>query len=568
MDDAARPRTTLKSFSPVFPVRDLRRALAHYAALGFEVTRYDDGDEYGFADRDGVGLHLSAEGVRRRSDGRHGTSMSTTMSTSMSTTHEHGHEHGAVAYLYVADADALYAEWARPGIGGLTRRPSDTDYKLREGSHVDPDGNLIRFGSPLLPQAAQRLRALLEKACGVGVESMTELDLDVWRVRWTDGRDWVARWFPAERPVVGGQGDCDVLRYLREHDFPAERNAIEAVLVTEGRTVLLTEWAQPVPRQQRREAIRAAGGLRQLGDLLGRLHTLPPGRAAASRPGGAWHHLAEGLPSDEIAAAVRLLDTGAHRFDGAEQQAFGQLRAEVAALDSADGLPAAFTHPDFVLANVVATENGLVIVDWAGAGIGPRVWSLAFLLYAEGARDLRRADLVLAGYRRHVDLTDAELDRLAAIMVARPLVLTAWAVGIGRTTPSAALTQLAGLQPADRGNRRPRPPRHWRADRQPADRQTGARFLLRRNRSPGARQRQPAAPAPGDVTAQVTGPPAERPVGGDPPRHQPVQCPLGQHRRPGRPPPTRRSRRPRRCARAGRCRRSRGAPSPPSSSSA
>ena len=42
-------------------------------------------------------------------------------------------------------------QWARPGVGGLTRRVGDTPYKLREGSHADPDGNLIRFGSPIEP---------------------------------------------------------------------------------------------------------------------------------------------------------------------------------------------------------------------------------------------------------------------------------------------------------------------------------------------------------------------------------------------------------------------------------
>ena len=59
MDDEVAPRSTFRSFSPIFPVRDLGRALAHYASLGFEVKPYEDGDGYGFADRDGVGLHLS-----------------------------------------------------------------------------------------------------------------------------------------------------------------------------------------------------------------------------------------------------------------------------------------------------------------------------------------------------------------------------------------------------------------------------------------------------------------------------------------------------------------------------
>jgi len=30
-----------------------------------------------------------------------------------------------------------------------TRPVGDTPYQLREGWHIDPDNNLIRFGSPL-----------------------------------------------------------------------------------------------------------------------------------------------------------------------------------------------------------------------------------------------------------------------------------------------------------------------------------------------------------------------------------------------------------------------------------
>jgi hypothetical protein len=41
-------------------------------------------------------------------------------------------------------------------------RVADTPYQLREGSHVDPDGNLIRFGSPMPSRPAERLRLHLE----------------------------------------------------------------------------------------------------------------------------------------------------------------------------------------------------------------------------------------------------------------------------------------------------------------------------------------------------------------------------------------------------------------------
>jgi catechol 2,3-dioxygenase-like lactoylglutathione lyase family enzyme len=106
--------------SPIFPVSDLRRALEHYAALGCRVSTHDDG--YGFAARAGIELHLV---VVDGGDPRRGP---------------------AAAYLHVPDADVLAAEWA--AIDG-TSAPVDTDYGLREGRHVDPDGNLLRFGSPL-----------------------------------------------------------------------------------------------------------------------------------------------------------------------------------------------------------------------------------------------------------------------------------------------------------------------------------------------------------------------------------------------------------------------------------
>jgi len=118
-----RPARQFRRFSPIFPVRDLADALAHYSSLGFEAFADNDDGDYGFADREGVGLHLAAGPG-------------------------HVPDHHASTYLYVGDADALYEEWSRPGIGGRTSPAGPTPYKLREGSHTDPDGNLIRFGSP------------------------------------------------------------------------------------------------------------------------------------------------------------------------------------------------------------------------------------------------------------------------------------------------------------------------------------------------------------------------------------------------------------------------------------
>jgi Ser/Thr protein kinase RdoA (MazF antagonist) len=408
--------TRFSHFSPIFPVKDLRRALAHYASLGFATNAYEGGDDYGFADRDDIGLHLAAE-----PDHEPGTG-------------------GAETYLYVEDADALYAEWSAPGIGGLTRPVGDTDYRLREGSHIDPDGNLIRFGSPYPAQRWANLGAHLESIYGTPASNITELDQGVFRIDRPDGPSWVARLFPLGRPAGAAAGDADVLRFLADHDFPAERGATaEPVSVLDGHDVLVTEFVEGVPRLERRAAIRDAGGLRLLGDLLGRLHTFPVQAGSPTRPGGAWHHLAEGHPADEVAAAATLLGQAESLIGPDQRPAYDLLAAELDGLDPGRGLPEALLHPDFVLANVVASpERGLVLVDWTGAGRGPRLWSLAFLLWAEGVKHLGRVDLVLEGYRRHVALEPEELARLADVVRARPVIFETWMFCMGRKGLEAA----------------------------------------------------------------------------------------------------------------------------------
>jgi hypothetical protein len=58
----------------------------------------------------------------------------------------------ASVYLYVSDADALYAEWkALENLEGRLIAPRDTPYGLREFAYVDPDGTAHRIGSPLTP---------------------------------------------------------------------------------------------------------------------------------------------------------------------------------------------------------------------------------------------------------------------------------------------------------------------------------------------------------------------------------------------------------------------------------
>jgi hypothetical protein len=110
---------TLKRIAPIFPVQDLDLAMAHYQRLGFATRVYDSG--YGFATRDDVEIHLGispAEGTRVSS-----------------------------AYLFVEDADELAAAWRSAGVE--VHPPVDTEWGQHEGAVVDPDGNVIRFGSPM-----------------------------------------------------------------------------------------------------------------------------------------------------------------------------------------------------------------------------------------------------------------------------------------------------------------------------------------------------------------------------------------------------------------------------------
>ena len=122
--------------APILRSRDLAATSAFFERLGFSQTGLWP-DEYLIVMRGEVGLHFfhSPEVDPWSSD--------------------------AGCYLYVEDADALFAEFERLGLptSGIPRLqgpPKDSDYGLREFAPVDPDGNLLRIGSLIdEPPAAQ-----------------------------------------------------------------------------------------------------------------------------------------------------------------------------------------------------------------------------------------------------------------------------------------------------------------------------------------------------------------------------------------------------------------------------
>jgi hypothetical protein len=66
----------LKRIAPIFAIRDLNRAMAHYDQLGFATRAYAGGG-YGFATRDGIEIHLGVIPAEDRRLDPTGTHLST-----------------------------------------------------------------------------------------------------------------------------------------------------------------------------------------------------------------------------------------------------------------------------------------------------------------------------------------------------------------------------------------------------------------------------------------------------------------------------------------------------------
>lgn len=108
-------------FEPIFKVADVARSVAWFELAGFKVSFHDD--TYAFAPRD---RHLTIHLAQAAGD--------------------HLVGHGSF-YIHCHDADRAAEEWSQAGIE--VDGPRDEDYGKREGSITDPDGNVIRFGSPI-----------------------------------------------------------------------------------------------------------------------------------------------------------------------------------------------------------------------------------------------------------------------------------------------------------------------------------------------------------------------------------------------------------------------------------
>jgi Ser/Thr protein kinase RdoA (MazF antagonist) len=276
---------------------------------------------------------------------------------------------------------------------------------------------------------ADRLLVHLRDRYGIDAVAATKISVHktyVFRIDRNDGVPWIARAFPPARPRAGVEGDAAVLRFLEQHDFPAERLAVDdAVSDFDGSAVLVTEFVDSVP-------LPDGQGFGIMGDLLGRLHALPYDESV-SRPGGASGEDPRrmGRPRQDLLAGLAFLDAVHTKVGAADRERFEQLLDQVRAADDGDGLPEALLHGNLLNApdHAVMGKNGPVAINWKASGRGPRLTDLAYLLWGTGdwfptrRTNEERVEAVVSAYRRHVELTDEELDRLEGVMYIRPLYL-------------------------------------------------------------------------------------------------------------------------------------------------
>src|SRR5512140_573330 len=85
------------------------------------------------------------------------------------------------------------------------------------------------------------------------------------------------------------------------------------------------------------------------------------------------------------------------------------LEAAVAVAQDGSDLPSALIHPDCQLSNAIRDPRGRIsLIDWEGAGVGPRLWPLGLLLFSAVVRCVEEPCVESAPCR-------LDLDRVAPV---------------------------------------------------------------------------------------------------------------------------------------------------------
>src|SRR6202167_3941120 len=186
----------------------------------------------------------------------------------------------------------------------VRRHAEETGQRYTEAL-TDLEGLGARMHHERVPE---RLLAHLRDRYGIDPVAATKLSVHktyVFRIDRKDGDPWVARAFPPARPRAGVEGDAAILRFLEQHDYPAERLAVDdAVSDFDGSAVLVTRFVEGAQLPD------GTAKFAMMGELLGRLHALPSDDSV-SRPGGSSGEDSsrEGSPRQDLLAALSFLDS-------------------------------------------------------------------------------------------------------------------------------------------------------------------------------------------------------------------------------------------------------------------
>jgi Ser/Thr protein kinase RdoA (MazF antagonist) len=220
-----------------------------------------------------------------------------------------------------------------------------------------------------------------------------------------------------------------VLDFLEEQRYPAARIVRsrdgEIVVTRDGWCYLMTTFVEGVPFDWLPTAFY------NLGAALGKLHALRLDAATHSLP------LAGMLPGGELAYAQKQLESVGPLVPANLRSRYGELLQAIALLDRLEDLPFVCIHNDCHPANSICTADELVqLIDWEGAGRGPAVVDIGFLLASSddalpwtslSPSDVyhpneERIAAIIEGYCCYRMLTHIELERLADAIRFRSLV--------------------------------------------------------------------------------------------------------------------------------------------------
>ena len=243
----------------------------------------------------------------------------------------------------------------------------------------------------------------------------------IYQLDLADGQRWVLRIFSANDQSVVSL--AHILSSLEQQSYPAEKlvRAVnnDAVVRYEDMLLLITRFVEGIAVDY------SSPALYLLGKALGKLHAL---RVVdmSMLPKAAM------LPAPELAYARSELLKVADSVPIALQPQYDILEKAIHTLNRCESTPLVVIHNDCHPGNAIRTSSEeVLLIDWHGAGLGPAVIDIAFLLVSceipfRGTPPFNinkeRIAAIIDGYCQHHTLTSTEMDLLPDAIRFRALV--------------------------------------------------------------------------------------------------------------------------------------------------